>query len=510
MSYIINKTDGSILTTIQDGTTDTNTGLTLIGRNYISYGDAQNENFVKLLENFAGTNPPTQSVTALLPLSGTLWYDTTNQRLRVYDGVNWSNISERIVSATTPTAQDHTLKNGDQWWDTTNYQLNTWTGSSWQLVGPAYTKTQGKSGPVVEILTDNESHKHTVVNTYTNGNLISIASFDNTFTPSAPITGFDVIKPGINLLSNVTVNGRAEDSIRAGGIFANAFARVDQTSTFTQDIGVVGNLMVGFSNISQTAQDLTIRNTAYTGNIDVYVNAGVGNKHALHIDGITGILSVYNAPKDSYDVSTKYYVDSMVGAVDYSLTNSINAVDGRVNQLRGDTGNYMTANVNALNSTINNNQTAVLGTLAAVTAAMNILQANASTQQTSIDNLVVGVATTNSNIVAANVAINSRVDDVNSGMVANLATVNYNLSGSITGLALSTAANLSAAIATVAPINSPALTGTPTAPTPTAGDISTCIATTAFVAAATANQVTSKVSTLPPSGTPNYNFWFQV
>src|SRR5262249_48839344 len=39
----------------------------------------------------------------------------------------------------------------------------------------------------------------------------------------------------------------------------------------------------------------------------------------------------------------------------------------------------------------------------------------------------------------------------------------------------------SAAAATYAPLASPALTGTPTAPTPTAGDSSTKIATTAFV-----------------------------
>ena len=57
MSYIINKTDGSILTEIVDGTVDqTATDLTLVGKNSSSYGESFNENFVHLLENFANTN----------------------------------------------------------------------------------------------------------------------------------------------------------------------------------------------------------------------------------------------------------------------------------------------------------------------------------------------------------------------------------------------------------------------------------------------------------------------
>ena len=44
--------------------------------------------------------------------------------------------------------------------------------------------------------------------------------------------------------------------------------------------------------------------------------------------------------------------------------------------------------------------------------------------------------------------------------------------------------NKLADVANKAPINSPALTGTPTAPTPTYGDSSDRIATTAFVMAA--------------------------
>ena len=51
MAYTVNKTDGSVLTTVADSTLDTTSDLTLIGKNYAGYGEIQNENFVYLLEN---------------------------------------------------------------------------------------------------------------------------------------------------------------------------------------------------------------------------------------------------------------------------------------------------------------------------------------------------------------------------------------------------------------------------------------------------------------------------
>lgn len=99
MSYIINKTNGAVLSTaimsdgkLLDGTIDASTGISLIGQNYPNYGEVQNENFVRLLENFADANPPTVSLSALSALTGTVWYDTVNKRLRVYDGTDWNVI----------------------------------------------------------------------------------------------------------------------------------------------------------------------------------------------------------------------------------------------------------------------------------------------------------------------------------------------------------------------------------------------------------------------------------
>ena len=59
MAYRINKTDGSILTDLNDGVVDTTTtDITLIGKNYSGFGEALNENLVKMLENFSSTSAP--------------------------------------------------------------------------------------------------------------------------------------------------------------------------------------------------------------------------------------------------------------------------------------------------------------------------------------------------------------------------------------------------------------------------------------------------------------------
>ena len=78
MPYTIYKTNGAKLTTVDDGKINVTTDLELVGKNYAGYGQTVNENFIKLLENFAnGTSPS-------YPLIGQLWYDTLNNRLKLY------------------------------------------------------------------------------------------------------------------------------------------------------------------------------------------------------------------------------------------------------------------------------------------------------------------------------------------------------------------------------------------------------------------------------------------
>ena len=76
MAYTVNKTDGTILATVADGTINTTTDLTLIGKNYAGYGEFFNENLIKLLENFSNSSAPAS------PVAGQMWWDSTNNLLK--------------------------------------------------------------------------------------------------------------------------------------------------------------------------------------------------------------------------------------------------------------------------------------------------------------------------------------------------------------------------------------------------------------------------------------------
>ena len=106
MSYTINKTDGSILATVADGQIDQlSSDLTLIGKNYSGFGDALNENFVKLLENFSNTAQPPN------PIRGQIWFDVAELKLKVYTGSSFQPVSSATIASTQPL----TLGVGDLW-----------------------------------------------------------------------------------------------------------------------------------------------------------------------------------------------------------------------------------------------------------------------------------------------------------------------------------------------------------------------------------------------------------
>ena len=86
MAYTINKTDGTIVATIADGTIDTSTSLTLFGQNYSGFGELLNENLVKLLENSSSTSSPTA------PIKGELWFDNNTAH----------NLSQQVVPRQVP------------------------------------------------------------------------------------------------------------------------------------------------------------------------------------------------------------------------------------------------------------------------------------------------------------------------------------------------------------------------------------------------------------------------
>ena len=96
MAYTIVKSDGTVLTTIADGTINTtSTSVALPGRNYAGYGQYLDTDLVHMLENFASTTPPAN------PLKGQLWYDTNANALKVCPADGTSNAAAWSVLTST-------------------------------------------------------------------------------------------------------------------------------------------------------------------------------------------------------------------------------------------------------------------------------------------------------------------------------------------------------------------------------------------------------------------------
>jgi len=195
MAYKINKTDGTLLVDLVDGKIDSDTiDLTLIGRNTTGYGEVMNENFVKILENFAGASEPEQ------PLRGQIWYDTSEGRLKVFNGTVFRSTDTTVVSRTQPS-----LLSGDIWIDSSNKQVYFSDGTDVILAGPTYNSTQKKTGSEPITLTDKFGQKKTVIRYMIGGSPVLLISKE-AFTAASTdenitlLTGFTTsIKAGITI-----------------------------------------------------------------------------------------------------------------------------------------------------------------------------------------------------------------------------------------------------------------------------------------------------------------------
>ena len=329
MAYTINKTDGTVLATITDGTVNTSaTNLTLIGKSYSGWGENLNENLVKILENSASTSAPST------PLRGQLWFDTNTGQLKVYNGTQFEPAGGAQPSASVPSSPGQ----GDMWLDSTNDQVFVYTGDSrshqindkWELLGPVHTAGQGESGFVIETLASSGGDK-TVASMYSGGTRVAILSAE-AFTPSVAQSGFSTIAVGLNLNSAISatfsgstttasfvdVSGTTNTSgtVIAGGNFLRADAADTTTGQLTIDTD--NGIRVGDSQeltVSVSSNDVTVAQTSQDKDLIFTVNDGGSTVETMRLVGATSTLRV----KDLEVTGTQTIINTTTLAVEDNI-----------------------------------------------------------------------------------------------------------------------------------------------------------------------------------------------
>ena len=350
MSYTINLTDGALFATIADGTINTSSSMTLVGKNYAGYGQFLDTNFIHLLENASNTTPPGA------PLTGQLWWDSGSGLLKVYQGSTWKSISGATASTSAPSTSYSVA--GDLWYDSTNAQLNVYTGASWLLVGPQSSQGQGTSGAIVATLLDNQSVSHVVIELYVQNDIVGIVSKDAAFTPQSAIPGFTTIRPGITLATTVNsqvplFQGTATSSQALNGLSSTSFMRSDANTSTSGTLLVQNNsgLTVGLNsdfNANVSGTTVTLKNTTSNGNLNIGVNVGGSPTNSIMIDGATGAVSIPSFSLGAANISlTSLGVGTAATGVSGEIvaTNNITAYysDDRLKTRLGDITNALAA-----------------------------------------------------------------------------------------------------------------------------------------------------------------------
>jgi len=312
MAYTINLTNGTIFATIPDGTINTSSSQTLIGKNYAGYGQFLDDNFIHLLENGANSTPPGN------PLTGQLWWDTANGLLKVYNGTTFKTVSSTTAQASAPTSN----VTGDLWYDTTNQQLKVYTGSTWLVVGPAYTSGTGVTGAIATTIIDNTSTSHVVIELFVNDSIVGIISKDAAFTPQVALTGFTTVRPGITLSTLVgsqipLFQGTA--TLAQGLVGGQPYMLNNANTSTTGTVSVLNNsgLFVGTNsdfNAYVSGTSVFLANQTANGNMYFRVNVAGTPTNALTINGSTGVVSGNQINANYADVAERFHADTELEA----------------------------------------------------------------------------------------------------------------------------------------------------------------------------------------------------
>lgn len=349
MPYIVNFTDSDNKTpiTVYDNTSSTDTSLKFPGRNITGYGQIIAENFLHILENFASATAPVN------PTEGQLWYDSENGILMIWDNTNWKSASNIQKSASAPSVE--TSKVGELWVDTTNQQLRIYSGTRWILVGPSESSIDGlRYGPAIEQIADSDNTTRSILTFYIADIPVVIFSKDS-FTPKNTISGYAVIRAGMNI--NVPVSApeiaqfvggllpkyygtaQSADALNIGTtqVPSSKFLRTDTVNTTDFGLNIRNNSGVtlgidGTFTVSTSATAAKIYNSAAGSSLDLQVNRnGIASTILRILDNKIGINKA--SPAEALDVDGNIFTNGAL--IISNTTESTNFSNGSLRTAGG-------------------------------------------------------------------------------------------------------------------------------------------------------------------------------
>jgi len=330
MAYTINKFNGEELVVLEDGTIDTSTSLGLVGRNYVGYGETQNENFVFLLENFANTAPPAR------PLKGQTWFNSTNSLLYVYDGAKWAIVGAAVLSTTPPEGASV----GQLWLRTTDNTLHVWTVAGWTFIGPEAVAGFGTTRARSTSLLDTTGTARPVILITVNGIVIAIcSSIAFTIATSNAVEGFLDLETGITLSSlrkfkgslagNATSATFLETPRTINGVLFNGGSNITVKSSTTNRL-VRGDYLTGsdFDGSSEITWGVDASSSNIIGKVVVRNSSGgfaAGTITADLVGSVTGNVTAASGTSTFNKVIANEFVGPTLSGNAASATRLITA-----------------------------------------------------------------------------------------------------------------------------------------------------------------------------------------
>jgi len=314
MAYTIVKSNGTVLTTIPDGTINTtSTTLGLPGRNYAGYGQTLDTNFVHITENFANDTPPAN------PLQGQLWYNTNANLLYVCPTNGLANANAWVSLATAG-------GNATTTFGTVNVNGNL---NANNVV--AVNTVQGVNGIFTNISASaNANIANSTITSANIGTLTTQAITTGATTTAGSMTGTWTVTGGLSGNSLVVANGNIYTTgIRTNGYYYANGAPFNPTGTYNN--GNVFDYLTGANSVVRFTGNIApsfVTTTLLTAGSNVTAGTITGN---WTLSSGSRLNATYADLAERFESDTKYDAgtvvqlggDKEITAVKYELSDDV-------------------------------------------------------------------------------------------------------------------------------------------------------------------------------------------